>query len=82
MFKGKKKRNNFIDFKNETALHKSNNVHEAQFNPVKKYYASVFYDGTSNLVTYESKFRSEATAYFNEVARLNKGHVEIVSVFK
>ncbi|WP_137743419.1 hypothetical protein [Robertmurraya siralis] len=55
---------------------------ERKFNPLKKYYASIFLEGSSKLVTYESKQRSEAVSYFNKIARLENGHVEVVGVFK
>lgn len=58
------------------------NTHEKVFNPTKEYYASIFMDGSSKLVTYKSKFRSDAVAYFNSVARSYSGHVEVVGVLK
>ena len=58
------------------------NTPEKPFNPLKTYYASIFYGSSSKLVKYEAKFRSEAEAYFKEIARLKHGSIEVISVFK
>lgn len=76
------KKGNYVDFKNEKALHESSNVHESKFNKVKKYYASIFYDGTSNYEECETTFLIDATRYFESIARLNRGHVEVIRSYK
>lgn len=59
-----------------------NTPQEKIFNPIKRYYSSIFYDGSSKLVIYECGQRSEAVSYFDEIARLNRGQVEVIGVFK
>jgi hypothetical protein len=58
---------------------------QAENRPVleKEWYGVVeLPNGKSRLYTYTTKQRSEAVAYFEEEARLNKGALTIVSVFK
>jgi hypothetical protein len=52
------------------------NTVENTFNPVKKFAAFVVVDGDTKIFTYEGKFRSEVTAYFEEEARLNQAEFD------
>jgi hypothetical protein len=56
--------------------------HDGQFNPWNNYYSVIKIGDKSYLTEYESKFRSEAVAVFQEEARLSGGFVETVGVYK
>jgi hypothetical protein len=57
--------------------------HEPQFNPFKKYYAFAQIEGKQVVLDYVGKFRSEALAALDEMARINGGKlVSGVHVFK
>ncbi|TCJ01054.1 hypothetical protein [Cytobacillus praedii] len=66
MFKGKK----------EMVRTVFNNVHEANINPVKRFYGTISTSNGSLLVTHESISRSEAVAIFEEEARLSGGRLD------
>lgn len=53
---------------------------EKRFVQEKDFYAIVKVDGVEKLYKYYGKFRSEASAYFNEEARLDGGVVQYVGV--
>lgn len=59
-----------------------NSSPDVKFNPLKRWYG-VITVGDKNFITeYESKFRSEVTALFEEEARLANGQLTAVGVFK
>lgn len=68
--------------KKESQIAWKNTTHDPKFNPFKKYFACVKIGDKSYLYEYESKFRSEATIYFNEEARLAGGYVETIGIYK
>lgn len=66
----------------ETQIEWKHVPHEAKFNPLKRWYG-VITVGDKNFITeYESKFRSEVIALFEEEARLAKGQLTAVGVYK
>ncbi|GEM_PF-6470800 len=58
------------------------NTFEGKVNPFKRFYAVIHIDGVNRLYEYESKFRSEATSYFNRIAKRNNGKVDTFSSFR
>lgn len=66
----------------ETQIIWKNIPHEASFNPVKKWYGIIKIGDKSFVTEYESKFRSEVTAVFEEEARLSGGQLTTIGVFK
>jgi hypothetical protein len=69
--------------KEETQLIWSNMTHDAKFNPFKRYYAFAQIEGKEVVLDYVGKFRSEALAALDEIARLEGGKlVSGVHVFK
>jgi hypothetical protein len=75
-------RKQFKKQKEESQIEWKNTTHDAQFSPMKKWYG-VIKVGDKNFITeYESKFRSEVTALFQEEARLSGGTLTTVGVFK
>lgn len=72
----KKKRSNFIDFKNDVALHKTNNVHEASFNSIGNWRATVSAPNKNYVVTAHNVSRKEAVDQFIDDARLLGGTLD------
>lgn len=66
----------------ETQIIFRNVPSERKVNPFKKYYAIIETEGTDKLYFFEGKFRSEATAYFEEEARLDHGKFKSMGVLK
>jgi hypothetical protein len=56
--------------------------HEAPFNPFKKWYGIIKVGDKSYVTEYESKFRSEVQAVFEEECRLSGGKLEVIGVYK
>jgi hypothetical protein len=80
-FFGKKKNNtglnslgNKIEWKNVP--------HEADFDPYKIWYGIIKVGEKSYKVEYQSKFRSEVQAIFQEEARLSHGKLEYIGTYK
>lgn len=57
-------------------------VAEKRFVQERDFYAVVLVDGKELLYKYNGKFRSEATAHFEEEARLDGGKVLMVGTLK
>jgi hypothetical protein len=79
-YKQKKQGNN--TFKKEDQLVWKNTTHEANFNPMKNWYGIIDIGNKSYTVEYQSKFRSEVAAIFEEEARLSKGKLTYIGVYK
>jgi hypothetical protein len=77
----KNKRNN-NSFKEEHQIIWKNVTHEAAFNPLKLWYGIITIGNKNFKVEYESKFRSEVEAIFQEEARLAKGELTYLGVYK
>ena len=73
---------NFKKQQQETQIVWKNTTHEAEFSPVKKYYGIIEVGDKSFITEYESKFRSEVMAIFNEEARLASGKLTHIGVYK
>jgi hypothetical protein len=56
--------------------------HEAEFNPNKLWYGVIKVGDKNYTVEYESKFRSEVQAIFEEEARLSHGKLEYIGTYK
>jgi hypothetical protein len=69
-------------FKKEEQIQWKNASHEAEFSPLKLWYGIIDIGNKSFVVEYESKFRSEVEAIFAEEARLAKGHLTYLGVYK
>ena len=65
---------NKIIFKNIT--------HDSPFQPFKKYYGIIEHEGSEKVFDYVAKFRCEAEAYFDELARLLSGKLKLISFYK
>jgi hypothetical protein len=59
--------------KEETQIEWRNTTHDPQFNHFKKYYAFAQIEGKQVVLDYVGKFRSEALAALDEIARINGG---------
>jgi hypothetical protein len=59
-----------------------NTNHDTSFNPIKKFYGVIKVGDKLLLTEYESKFRSEVVAIFNEEARLLGGKLDVIGVYK
>lgn len=71
------KRSNNTGFNSFGAKKEFRNVpQEKKFNPYKNFYTTFTNSEGSYLVTYYGKFRSEAVAYFEELARLDKAKLD------
>ena len=77
----KKQRTN-NSFKKEDQIKWKNTTHEATFEPMKLWYGIIDNGNTSYKVEYESKFRSEVTAIFQEQARLSHGNLTYIGTYK
>jgi uncharacterized protein (UPF0297 family) len=73
-YKSKKREESQIEWKNTS--------HDPQFNPVNRFYGVIKVGDKNYITEYESKFRSEVTAIFEEEARLSNGVLTTVGVFK
>jgi hypothetical protein len=69
-------------FKKEDQIKWKNTTHEAIFNPMKLWYGVITIGNKSYTVEYESKFRSEVKAIFEEEARLSHGELTYIGVYK
>ena len=76
----KKKTNN--SFRKEDQIKWKNTTHEATFQPMKLWYGIIENGNTIYKVEYESKFRSEVNAIFEEEARLIKGKLTYIGTYK
>ena len=76
----KKKTNN--SFRKEDQIKWKNTTHESRFNQFKNYYGIIKIGNQSFVEVYEGKFRSEAKAALEEIARMNHGTLEVFSVLK
>jgi hypothetical protein len=75
-------RKQFKNHKEESQIVWRNTTHDPQFNPWKRWFGVIKVGDKSFITdTYESKFRCEAVAIFEEEARLSKGKLEHVGVF-
>lgn len=68
--------------KEETQILWRNTTHESEFSPMKKWYGVIKVGDKNFVAEYESKFRSEAVAIFDEEARLSGGSLTTVGVYK
>jgi hypothetical protein len=55
---------------------------EAKFNPIKNWYGIIKVGEKSFITEYQSKFRSEVQAIFEEESRLMGGQLTTMGVFK
>jgi hypothetical protein len=75
-------RKQFKKQQEETQIEWKNIPHEASFNPIKRFYGIIKVGEKSFITEYESKFRSEVVAVFEEEARLASGQLTTIGVFK
>lgn len=66
----------------ETQIVFKNTIHDAKFNPTKRYYAIIETEGTDKVYNYNADYRSVALAHFEEQARLDHGTFKLMSVYK
>jgi hypothetical protein len=69
-------------FKKEEQIVWRNTSHEKEFNPLRLWYGIISIGNKNFIVEYESKFRSECEAIFQEEARLAKGQLTYLGVYK
>ena len=75
-------KNTFKNQREDSQIEWKNVEHDAQFNPIKKFYGIINVGDKLFLTEYESKFRSETKAIFEEEARIMGGKLDVIGVYK